>query len=552
MSNDYYNHGTYPTPNAPGSSSLLRAELDLIETGFDKLPTLAGNGGKVVVVKSDATGLDVSATTATALGYVANVTSDIQAQLNAKAPINSPTLTGTPAAPTAAAGTNTTQIATTAFVAAERTNIATLTNKTLSFPIINSPIGLVKADVGLSNVDNTSDANKPVSTATQTALNLKANLNSPALTGTPTAPTAAAGTNNTQIATTAFVQQTAFASTLPDQTGNTGKFLTTDGSNASWSAVGGGTVSSVALSAPDFLTVTGSPVTSSGTLTMTYSGTALPAANGGTGNTGYAVGDILYASGATTLSKLADVDTGNALISGGVNTAPSWGKIGLATHVSGTLATGNGGTGLTSYAVGDLVYASGTTTLSKLADVATGNALISGGVNTAPSWGKISLSGTQHVTGTLPVGNGGTGAITLTGILKGNGTSAFTAATANTDYLAPALANTAVTGFKTATFNSQTTIGTTTGAITIDWTTAQNQRQTEPTGTITYTFTAPPGPCHLQLIIDSDGTSTAQTINWPGTVIWYGATHAGTNNKRSIVNFWYDGTNYHATSMTQV
>jgi hypothetical protein len=61
-----------------------------------------------------------------------------------------------------------------------------------------------KSDVGLSNVDNTSDANKPVSTATQTALNLKANLESPALTGTPTAPTAAAGTDTTQIATTAF------------------------------------------------------------------------------------------------------------------------------------------------------------------------------------------------------------------------------------------------------------------------------------------------------------------------------------------------------------
>jgi hypothetical protein len=51
----------------------------------------------------------------------------------------------------------------------------TLTNKTLSSPVINTPTGLVKADVGLSNVDNTSDANKPISSATQTALNGKAN-----------------------------------------------------------------------------------------------------------------------------------------------------------------------------------------------------------------------------------------------------------------------------------------------------------------------------------------------------------------------------------------
>jgi hypothetical protein len=59
--------------------------------------------------------------------------------------------------------------------------------------------------VGLGNVDNTSDSNKPVSTATTTALALKAPLASPALTGVPTAPTATAGTSTTQVATTAFV-----------------------------------------------------------------------------------------------------------------------------------------------------------------------------------------------------------------------------------------------------------------------------------------------------------------------------------------------------------
>lgn len=285
----------------------------------------------------------------------------------------------------------------------------------------------------------------------------------------------------------------------------------------------------------------------------------LAAANGGTGQSSYTTGDILYASGTTALSKLADVATGNALISGGVGVAPAYGKIGLTTHVSGTLpvanggtgqttytdgqlligntvgntltkatltagsgvtitngngsisiaATGsggtvtsvtgtspvassggntpaislssgygdtqnpyasktanyflaapngiagvptfravvaadiptlnqnttgtaanvtgvvaaaNGGTGQSSYAVGDLVYASGTTTISKLADVATGNALISGGVGVAPSYGKIGL--TTHVSGTLPVANGGTGQTTYTDgqLLIGNTT----------------------------------------------------------------------------------------------------------------------------------
>jgi hypothetical protein len=59
------------------------------------------------------------------------------------------------------------------------------------------------------------------------------------------------------------------------------------------------------------------------------------------------------------------------------------------------------------------------------------------------------------VTGTLPVGNGGTGATTLTGVLKGNGTSAFTAATAGTDYVAP---GTATTFTATQTFNGTSSI----------------------------------------------------------------------------------------------
>lgn len=95
----------------------------------------------------------------------------------------------------------------------------------------------------------------------------------------------------------------------------------------------------------------------------------VPATAGGTGQTSYAVGDLLYADTTTTLAKLPDVATGNALISGGVSTAPSWGKIGLTTHVSGTLPTANGGTNLTSFTTNGVMYASSTSAL------ATGTAL---------------------------------------------------------------------------------------------------------------------------------------------------------------------------------
>jgi len=90
----------------------------------------------------------------------------------------------------------------------------------------------------------------------------------------------------------------------------------------------------------------------------------VPATAGGTGQTSYAVGDLLYADTTTSLAKLPDVATGNALISGGVSTAPSWGKIGLTTHVSGTLPTANGGTNLTSFTANGVVYASSTSALA--------------------------------------------------------------------------------------------------------------------------------------------------------------------------------------------
>ena len=62
--------------------------------------------------------------------------------------------------------------------------VQTLTNKTLTSPVINTPTGIVKGDVGLSSVDNTSDVDKPISSATSTALNLKASLQSPTFIGT--------------------------------------------------------------------------------------------------------------------------------------------------------------------------------------------------------------------------------------------------------------------------------------------------------------------------------------------------------------------------------
>lgn len=157
-----------------------------------------------------------------------------------------------------------------------------------------------------------------------------------------------------------------------------------------------------------------------------------PTTAGGTGLTSYSAGDLLYYATGTTLSKLA-IGTSNQILKS-TGSAPAWenvsalavtsisfGTTGLtpsaatqgAVTVAGTLVAANGGTGQSSYTVGDILYASTTTALSKLADVATGNALISGGVGVAPSWGKIGL--TTHVSGTLPIANGGTNQTSFTG-----------------------------------------------------------------------------------------------------------------------------------------
>jgi hypothetical protein len=87
-------------------------------------------------------------------------------------------------------------------------------------------------------------------------------------------------------------------------------------------------------------------------------------------------------------------------------------------YTSGTwngnaIGTIYGGTGQTSYTVGDLLYASATNALSKLSAGTSGYALVSNGASSAPSYQQISL--TAGVTGTLPIANGGTGATTVSG-----------------------------------------------------------------------------------------------------------------------------------------
>lgn len=140
-----------------------------------------------------------------------NEFNSISGAISSKSDIASPTFTGTPAAPTATSGSNTTQLANTTFVTAAITDTATaattFTNKTLNLAS-NTLVGTISQfNTALSDGDFATIAGTETltnKTLTSPTINT-GTLSSPTLTGIPVAPTAASGTATTQLATTAFV-----------------------------------------------------------------------------------------------------------------------------------------------------------------------------------------------------------------------------------------------------------------------------------------------------------------------------------------------------------
>ena len=357
--------------------------------------------------------------------------------------------------------------------------------------------------------------------------------------------------------------------------------------NGQTGAVSVGTVTSVAMTVPTGLSISGTPITTSGTLALTLAAgysiptdanqtnwttaytqtqqwnggsTNLVAATGRTSLGATTVGGNMFtlvnpsaitfpqfnvnntvsaldaasfrtAIGAGTSSTTGTVTsvggtgtvngitlTGTVTSTGNLTLGGTLSGVSLTTQVSGTLPVLNGGTGVTtSTGTGNVVLSTSPTLTTPILGTPTSGTLtnctgytyanLSG---TVPTWNQNTTGTSANVTGVVVVANGGTGATTLTGVLKGNGVSAFTAATSGTDFSAGTSALT------TGILKSTTTTGALTIAVAADFPTL-NQNTTGTAAGLSSILT-----------IASGGTNSSATPTAGGAGYGTGTAHAYT------------------------
>jgi len=315
--------------------------------------------------------------------------------------------------------------------------------------------------------------------------------------------------------------------------------------NAAGGGGGGGSVSSVAMSVPAFLSVAGSPITTSGTLAVTYSGTPLPIANGGTGATTAAgirttigAGDVngpalsvdseiaLYSSTTGKVIKratttgilkgtsgvLSAATAGTDYVApGGALGTPSSGDLSNCTNLPSGSITGLGSGVLTALqtavgASGAFVPTGGTGATGTWNIDILGNAgTVTNGVYTSgsyanPSW--ITSLAAAKITGTLPIANGGTG--------QSDKTSAF-------DAVAPSTTKGDMIVY-TGTDNVRLPIGTDGQILVADSTTTEGVKwfTSSGAGTVTSVGISPPAFLTAGSPVTSSGNIT---LSYSGTAI---------------------------------
>ena len=298
---------------------------------------------------------------------------------------------------------------------------------------VNDQVGsvvLTKTDISLGNVENTKDIDKPISTLTQTALNLKAPLDSPAFTGTPLAPTAAVNDNSTRLATTAFVT-TAVASAVgtatatPDATTTLLGKIKLSGDLAGTAIapeIGLNKVTFAKMQKVDTNTVLGRSTSGNGEIEAltTLPLSVLPVLTGDITTTAGSVATTI-ADKVVGLSKIKDLTGSNKLL-GTPSTGVAVSEITLGTGLTMTDGTLNATGGTVTTVAGStnrITVTNGATT--PVVDIASDYV----GQTSITTLGTIT-TGTWNGTA-IDVAHGGTGASILTGYVKGTGTTAMTA-----------------------------------------------------------------------------------------------------------------------------
>ena len=307
---------------------------------------------------------------------------------------------------------------------------------------------------------------------------------------------------------------------------------------------------------------TGTAANVTGTVAVANGGTGVTSSTG-TGsvvlsNTPTLVTPVLGVASATSVNKVAITApaTSATLTIADGKTLTANNSLTFSGTDASTLNIGTGGT------LGTAAY----TASSSYAPAAGNSSIVTVGTVSSGTWNGSVIGSTYGGTGvnngsnTLTLGGNHTNSGAFASTFTFTGTTTVTFPTSGT--LAILGANT-FTGTQDLNSNNLTNIKvpslisgsltTTSGTVNIDWTAAAKYVQDELTGTTTYTFTAPANAgCMLRLQIKSDGTSAAQTVNFPANVRWVGSVWTHVANKHAFIDFEYDGTDYWAMGGNEV